>query len=577
MTTVPNSMVDILRWRAKNQPSRLAYRFLVDGEYAEVTLTYEELDRRARSIGALLQSAANPGDRALLLLQPGLDFIVAYFGCLYAKIIAIPAYPPHPARLERTLPIIRSINADARPAVALLTSSLYDGFNSRPEIKEEFSNLKLLVTDNDLTDERADKWQPPAIGRNDIAFLQYTSGSTTLPKGVIVSHSDLLHNLEFIEKSFGLSAKSQTVFWLPPYHDMGLIGGILQSLYTGYPVTLLPHLLFLQRPIRWLQAISRFHATCSGGPNFAYELCIRKIKQEQIGLLDLSGWEVAFNGAEPVYNKTMDQFADYFAPCGFRREAFLPCYGLAEATLMVAGGPKGRPPIVQHLVTAGIEQNKVIISPAGNKDATRTLVGCGQNRPDQKIRIVDIDTFTTCPSDQIGEIWVSGPGIAGGYWNKPSESKITFGARLSSCNEGPFLRTGDVGFLHEGELYITGRLKNLIISGGKNHYAHDIEWTVQRSHPAIRLAGCAVFSINKAGGEDIIVVAEMEHKLIVKAEEVIKAIRQSIAIHHELQVADIKLIHPGGIPKTTSGKIRHFLCKNNYMAGALEEITCDQQ
>jgi len=571
MTHLPTSLVDILRWRAKNQHDRLAYRFLVDGEFDEVVLTYEELDRRARSIAALLQSSAKAGDRALLLFPPGLDFIAAYFGCLYARIMAIPVYPPHPARLEKTVPIIRRIAADAKPSVALLTSSLFDGFKSQNAIWEELGEIKLLVTDNNEVDDWVDKWQQPEIGGNDMAFLQYTSGSTTLPKGVIVSHSNLLHNLGLIEESFGLTSKSHTVFWLPPYHDMGLIGGILQSLYTGYAVTLFPHLMFLQRPIRWLQAISRFHATCSGGPNFAYDLCIRKIKPEQRAQLDLSSWEVAFNGAEPVYHKTLDQFADYFAPCGFRSEAFVPCYGLAEATLMVVGGPIARSPVIQNLMNSGLEQNQAIIS-SKRSEYTRTLVSCGQNMSDQEVRIVNVETLAPCLADEVGEIWVSGPGVASGYWNKPLETELTFGARLSNCKEGPFLRTGDLGFLHEGELYITGRLKNLIISDGKNHYSHDIERTVERSHPAIRLAGCAVFSINNSGGEDIIVIAEIEYKLVVKAEEVIKAIRQAVATYHELDVSDIRLTNPGGIPRTTSGKIRHFLCKTNYLAEGFKEI-----
>ena len=570
MTKKPTSLVDILQWRAMNQPHQLAYRFLLDGEYDEVCLSYQELDQRARSIAALLQSSAKVGDRALLLYPPGLDFIVAYFGCLYARIIAIPAYPPHPNRLEKTLPTILRIAADAKPSVALLTSTLFENISSQNAIKNKFGTIKLLVTDCDEVNDLTGKWQQPGIEGNDTAFLQYTSGSTTIPRGVMVTHSNLMHNLDLIEESFGLTSKSQTVFWLPPYHDMGLIG-ILQSLYTGYPVTLMPHLMFLQRPFRWLQAISRFRATCSGGPNFAYDLCIRKVKPEQREQLDLSSWEVAFNGAEPIYNKTLKQFADYFSSCGFRREAFLPCYGLAEATLMVVGAPKSRFPVTQNLMTSGLEQNQVIISPNKNED-TRTVVSCGKNMPNQKIRIVNAHTLALSPADQIGEIWVSGPSVASGYWNKPLESEFTFGARLSDFNEGPFLRTGDLGFLHDGELYVTGRIKNLIISDGKNHYSHDIERTVEKSHPAIRLAGCAVFSISNSESEDIIVIAEIEHKITVKAEEVKKAIRQAVAIHHELHVDDIRLISPGGIPRTTSGKIKHYLCKTNYIAGSMNEI-----
>jgi acyl-CoA synthetase (AMP-forming)/AMP-acid ligase II len=418
---------------------------------------------------------------------------------------------------------------------------------------------------------RAEQWQQPEIGSNDIAFLQYTSGSTSTPKGVVLSHGNLLRNLGLIEKCFGISKEDSGVIWLPPYHDMGLIGGILQPIYSGVPFTLMPPLMFLQRPLRWLQTISRFRATISGGPNFAYDLCIKKIKPEQREQLDLSSWVVAFNGAEPVYYKTLDQFADYFAPCGFRREAFVPCYGLAESTLLVAGGPKGRSPKLQHLLDKELKQNQVIFSCEKTKD-TRTLVSNGRCNSDQKVKIVNGDTLIPCQPDEIGEIWVSGPSVASGYWNKPAETEFTFNAQLSDINQGSFLRTGDLGFLHEGELYITGRLKNLIISEGKNHYPHDIERTVESSHSAIRPGGCAVFSILNAKCEDIIIVAEVEHKLFVKTEEIIKAIREAVSVNHGLPIHDIKLTKPGDIPRTTSGKIRHFLCKKNYMASSLKEI-----
>jgi acyl-CoA synthetase (AMP-forming)/AMP-acid ligase II len=572
MTHGSTSLVDILRWRAKNQPHRLVYRFLVDGESEEIVLTYEEVDRRARSIGALLQFYARPGDRALLLFPPGIDFITAYFGCLYAKIMPVPAYPPHPARVKKSLPIILGIAADAKPAVALLTSALLDAIKSQSAVRAEFGNMKLLATDKDDMDDWAGKWQLPEIERNDIALLQYTSGSTTTPKGVMVSHGNLLHNMALIEKCFGISSESNGVMWLPPYHDMGLIGGILQPVYSGALATLMPHMMFLQRPIRWLQAISRFQTTINGGPNFAYDLCIRKIKPEQREQLDLSHWEVAFNGAEPVYHKTLDQFADYFAPCGFRREAFLPCYGLAESTLMVTGGPKSSSPVMQNLTNSGLEQDQAIITPKRTED-TRTLVSCGQNLSGQKIRIVNVETLTPCLAGEVGEIWLRGPCVTKGYWDKPEETEFTFGARLSDSEEGPFLRSGDLGFIYEGELFITGRIKNLIISNGKNHYPHDIERTTESAHPAIWPAGCAVFSINGSERERIIVIAEVKPKLVVKAEEIIKAIRQAIAVHHGLHADDIRLTKPGSIPRTTSGKIRHFLCRKNYMSGTLKEIT----
>lgn len=571
MTHLPTSLVDILQYRAKEQPNQLAYRYLVDGEYNEVVLTYEDLDRRARSIAALLQSFTNAGDRALLIFPPGLDFIAAFFGCLYAKILAVPVYPPHPARPEKNLSIILRVADDAKPTVALLTSSLYDVIKSRKEIADEFGSIKLLATDNDNINDCADEWQQSEIKRNDLAFLQYTSGSTSSPKGVMISHGNLLHNLDLIGKCFGVSNESHAVNWLPPYHDMGLIGGILQPLYSGFPITLIPHMLFLQRPFRWLQTISRYHATISGGPNFAYDLCTKKIKPEQKELLDLSSWEVAFNGAEPVYHKTLDQFADYFSSCGFRRKAFLPCYGLAESTLMVTGVNKNSIPLVQHLMNSELAQNQVKITPEMSED-TRTLVSCGENISDQDIRIVNLETLTDCNDDEVGEIWVSGSSVACGYWNKSSETEFTFDGRLPDSKDESFLRTGDLGFLHEGELYITGRIKNLIISEGKNHYPHDIERTIEASHPAIRQTGCAVFSIYKPASEDIIVIAEIDYKFIINSEEVIRAIREAVSMHHGLHLNDIVLTNPGGIPKTTSGKIKHFLCKEYYLAGTFNEI-----
>jgi acyl-CoA synthetase (AMP-forming)/AMP-acid ligase II len=352
---------------------------------------------------------------------------------------------------------------------------------------------------------------------------------------------------------------------------MGLIGGILQPVYSGYPVTLIPHLTFLQRPYRWLKAISRFKATTSGGPNFAYDLCVRKIKPEQCDQLDLSNWSVAFNGAEPVYHKTLDQFASYFAPCGFRREAFLPCYGLAESTLLVTGGPKFRLPRKQSVLAAGLENNQVIFSDKVNAD-TRILVSCGKNLSDhQEIRIVNRETAMPCAADEIGEIWLQSPSVSTGYWNKPLENEVTFGARLATKDEGTFLRTGDLGFLSDGELFITGRIKDVIISEGKNHYPQDIEKTVETAHPNIWPSGGAAFSVASSGTEQIVVIAEVKYTDGVKEEEVIAAIRQAIAQNHGLSVGDIRLTIPGGLPRTTSGKIRHFLCKKNYMEGTFKQ------
>jgi len=443
MTEMPTSLVDILQWRATNEPDRLAYRFLSDGEDNEELLSYSELDKRSRSIGALLQSSVKAGDRVLLLFQPGLDFIAAYFGCLYAKVLAVPTYPPHPARLEIGLPLIRRISTDADAAAVLLDSSLYHAIINQNSARADFAKLKLLVTDNKEFCIGSEGWEQPDVHSNDLAFLQYSSGSTTTPKGVMITHKNLMHNLGLIKNCFGVSKEDHGVIWLPPYHDMGLIGGMLQPIYSGASFTLLPHLMFLQRPLRWLQAISRFKATISGGPNFAYHLCIKRIRPEQREQLDLSHWRVAFNGAEPIYHQTLDQFADYFASCGFRKEAFAPCYGLAESTLFVVGGVKNGTPLTNNFLIDGIRQHLVIDS-SGENAGTQTMVSCGHVNPEQKIHIVNTETHEPCLTGEIGEIWINGNSVANGYWNKPAETEFIFNAKLSTNNEQKFLRTGDL-------------------------------------------------------------------------------------------------------------------------------------
>lgn len=570
MTMVPASLVDILLWRAAHQPDCLAYRFLADAEQTEITWTYKDLDQRSRAIAALLQANAKEGDRILLFFSPGLDFVAAFFGCLYAKTIAVPVYPPHPARLEKTLVPAYRIISDARPAVALMPAALFDAIKAEKSTAAAFAGMVLLATDDPSIDGNEKPYQLPQFNQNDLAFLQYTSGSTTVPKGVMVSHSNLLHNLDAIKQSFGHSEKSHAVIWLPPYHDMGLIGGILQPLYAGFAATLFPHLLFLQRPLRWLQAITKYRATTSGAPNFAYDLCVQKIKPEQRDLLDLHTWDVAFNGAEPVLEKTLAQFATYFAPCGFRQEAFLPCYGLAEATLLVTGGPKCRPIVKQHLSGSALARNKVHLSTENSPDI-RTVVSCGRNLSNQEIRIVNPETAEPCAVDEIGEVWIRGTSVAAGYWQNIAATTSSFGAWLGNGKEGPFLRTGDLGFLKDGELYITGRLKNLLICEGKNHYPHDLERTVEESHPAILPTGSAVFALNE-NPERIVVVAEIKHRPDVKTDEVVKAIRSAISVGHGIHVDDVRLTNPGGIPKTTSGKKKHFLCREHYLTGTLKEI-----
>ncbi|NJM88373.1 MAG: fatty acyl-AMP ligase [Hydrococcus sp. RU_2_2] len=571
------TLVDLLRYRAIAQPDLKGYTFLTDGETEEVSLTYGELDRKARTIAVYLQSFCDPGDRALLIYPPGLDYIVAFFGCLYAGVIAVPAYPPRPNRLATRL---QTMIADAQPKVALSVRSVLGNLERQWERSPELKTLHWAATDN-LDESLADKWQFPILSGDTLAFLQYTSGSTAEPKGVAIAHRNLLHNLSWIYRCFEHSPNSTGVIWLPLYHDMGLIGGVLQPLYGGFPVILMSPLMFLQSPIRWLQAISRYKANTSGGPNFAYNLVARKVTPEQLTNLDLSSWNLAFNGSEAISYEILEQFAQMFEPCGFRREAFYPCYGMAEATLIVSGGQKMSAIAYKNVKAEALEKHHVIA--ASNGDNARTVVSCGRSLVDQKVLVVNPKTLIQCASYEVGEIWVSGSSVAQGYWNQEEETKNTFNAYLTDTNEGPFLRTGDLGFLEDDELFVTGRLKDIIIINGRNYYPQDIEWTVEQSHSLIRPNCAAGFSVEIGGEEKLVVIAEIERNYIkrsnngnsgedIEPKQLIQAIRKAVSGQHELQVYDILLLKPGTIPKTSSGKIQRHLCRTHYLAGNFEGL-----
>jgi acyl-CoA synthetase (AMP-forming)/AMP-acid ligase II len=560
------TLVDLLRYRAIHQPRQTAYTFLVDGETEEVGITYQELDMRARRLAAHLQFLGGSSERALLLYQPGLEYVVAFFGCLYAGVVAVPAYPP---RFNKPMPRIEAIVADAQASFALTTTSILANLERQFTETLDLAALQWLATDA-VGNDFIEKWQQPQIASDTLAFLQYTSGSTGTPKGVMISHGNLLHNLGLIEQCFQHQSHSQGVIWLPPYHDMGLIGGILQPLYSGFPVTLMAPVFFLQKPFRWLQAISRYKATTSGGPNFAYDLCVRKITPKQIESLDLSSWEVAFNGAETVRAETLEKFAATFEPCGFRFRAFYPCYGMAETTLLVSGGWKTDPPMVRHVNAAALEQNEVVADVA-DVAGVRTIVSCGQAWSNQ-IAIVDPETLTQCKSDRVGEIWVSGLSVAGGYWNRPVETENNFHAYLGE--RGPFLRTGDLGFLQNGQLFVTGRIKDVIIIRGHNYYPQDIELTVEQSHPSLQPNCGVAFAIEMNGEERLVIVQEVERSYLRKldVQEVVGNIRSSVAKQHELQVFAVVLVKPGSIPKTSSGKIQHYACRTSFLAGNLDVV-----
>jgi amino acid adenylation domain-containing protein len=565
-----STLVELLQWRASKQPQQQAYTFLVNGEVEGSYLTYGELDWQARLIATLLQTCANRGERALLLYPPGLEFITVFFGCLYAGVIAVPAYPP---RSNRSMPRLQAIIADAQATIVLTTTNLLADIKRQFIQFPELATMQWLATDQ-ITSQGEDKWQQEATLTSDtLALLQYTSGSTAAPKGVKVSHGNLLHNQKLIQLAMEHTTETVFVGWLPLFHDMGLVGNMLQPLYLGIPCILMSPVAFLQKPWRWLQAISRYKATTSGGPNFAYDLCVRKITPEQRATLDLSSWEIAFNGAEPIRKETLEQFAVTFAECGFRREAFYPCYGMAETTLIVSGGSKATPPVLQSVKSSALAQNQIV--PASKEEVdVRTLVGCGRPLPNLKIVIVNPDTLTLCLPSEVGEIWVAGASVTQGYWCRKEQTEYTFRAYLKDIKEGPFLRTGDLGFLYEGELFITGRLKDLIIIRGRNHYPQDIEWTVAKSHPALQADSGAAFSVDVNGEERLVIAQEVQRSYLrnLETEEVIGAIRQAVVEEHEVQVYAVLLLKPGNIPKTSSGKIQRHACRAGFLAGTLTTI-----
>ncbi|MEB3226021.1 MAG: SDR family NAD(P)-dependent oxidoreductase, partial [Synechococcus sp.] len=560
------NFVDLLQYRAELQARKTVFSFLADGETESAALTYEELDQKAKAIATFLQSHQAQGERALLLYPPGLEFIGAFLGCLYAGVIAVPAYPPRP---NKSFDRLHSIIQDAQAKFALTTTELKDKIADRLEDLEG-TNFHCLATDH-IELALAKAWQKSKIVGEDLAFLQYTSGSTGNPKGVMVSHHNLIHNSGLINQGFQDTEKSIGVSWLPPYHDMGLIGGILQPIYVGATQILMPPVAFLQRPYRWLKAISDHRVSTSGAPNFAYDLCASQITPEQVAELDLSCWRLAFSGAEPIRAVTLEKFTQTFAKAGFQKSAFYPCYGMAETTLIVSGG-NGRYQVPQEITVSkqGIEANQV--RPAEATETTVTLVGSGVIIGDQVIKIVDPQDLIECTSGQIGEVWVKGESVAQGYWQKTALTQQQFQAQVSG--ETNFLRTGDLGFLRDGELYITGRLKDLLIIRGRNHYPQDIELTVEGAHPTLRQGAGAAVSIEVEGEEQLVIIQEVERQYVRKLDvaAISQAIRGVIATEHQLQPHAICLIKPGSIPKTSSGKIRRHACKAGFLDRTLAVI-----
>lgn len=554
------TFVEILRTRAQAEPHACAFAFLAsDG--AETRVTYAELEERARALAARLQFRDAAGERVLIALQPGLDYVVAVFGCLFAGSTAVPCALSSRMDRARQLPAI-AVDSGAKFALG------GPAFNEHLES----AHLEWIAVDSSNV-EGAAGWREPAPDADCPALLQYTSGTTSSPRGVMVTHANLLANAQSIAKAFEHPKDLWGVTWLPPYHDMGLMGGILQPVYFGAPSAVISPMDFIRRPVMWLEAVSRYRVRTSGGPNFAYELCARTITPAESANCRLDCWEFAYVGAEPVRADTLNLFARKFAPLGFKRESFFPCYGLAEATLYVSGGR----PTVRYISAGGLREHRVVETPdAGQPQCdvdARAIVGCGRPAAAVGVSIVNPDTERSCETGSVGEIWVSGPTVASGYWNRPEDTRETFQARLAENGDGPFLRTGDLGFVRNGELFVTGRFKDLIIVRGRNHYPQDIETTVVGASPAIRPGTCAAFSVDSGTEEKVVVILEMPRPRPERLDVLAGDIRQAVVGAHELQVSAIVVVRPGAIPKTSSGKARRFECRAQYVSGALETVT----
>jgi amino acid adenylation domain-containing protein len=564
-----STLVELLRGRASKTPGRVAFTYLEDGESLESTLTYGELDALARTVAVSLQrsGALSRGQRqpsVLLLYPPGLEYIAAFFGCLYAGMIAVPAYPPRQSRASGRL---QSIFDDARPCAILAPAGLRAELQSKALSGLAFGEVFWRsVEELDIKD--GEQWRPISLSENTLAFLQYTSGSTGAPKGVMLTHANILHNQRMIKAGFGHDENTVFVGWLPLYHDMGLIGNVFQPLYLGIPCTLLSPLHFLQRPVRWLRAIAKYGATTSGAPNFAYDLCVRKIAPADLVGIDLRTWAVAFNGAEPIRAATLEAFSDAFRPFGFRAEAFYPCYGLAEASLLVTGGDRHAHPVSLPVDEVALESNRALVA-EGGAPAVR-LVSSGRSLLDQEVAVVRPESGERCEPREVGEIWVTGPSVACGYYQQPAETERTFRAKiLGDQLDRPFLRTGDLGFLDGTDLFVTGRLVDLIIVRGRNYYPHDLELTAERSHPMLIPGGGAAFTVDLERETRLVIVHEVHrHCRGTELERAVTAIRQSIAEEHELLVFSVELLRPGSLPKTSSGKVQRRQCRALFLAGS---------
>ncbi len=554
-------LVDRMRYWCLAAPDKVAFHFVMDRHDEIVQLTYQQLDERVRAVAAKLNSQVARGQRAILMYQGTLDFVVAFFACHYAGIIAVPAYPP---RRNRRMGRINAIAEDCNAAIALTTAEVIRRKEGLIDDCDSLQNIPWLATE-EVPIELSGDWVLPDVDREEIGLLQYTSGSTGSPKGVVLTHANIMANLRYISEAFEIDRTCIGVTWLPPYHDMGLIGGLLMSSFLGGTSIAMSPIHFLTKPIRWLRTISNFEAQVSGGPNFAYSLCVNRIDEEDCEGLDLSSWQVAFNGAEPIRSDTLDAFTKKFEPYGFNHRSHYPCYGMAETTLLVTGSSISQPPIYKSVNRRDLAEHRVVPIDADAADA-RILVGCGHPVDDEKVIIVHPETRTQLAQDEIGEIWVGSESVGKGYWNKPEETERTFQATLVGNDTEHFLRTGDLGFMQGNELFVTGRLKDMIVIRGVNRYPQDIETTVEQVSDRLQDAGAAAFAIESWERERLLVVCEVD-RLRVETDwnTIIEQIRAAVTDQHDLPPDGIILVRAGSIPKTSSGKVQRRACRDDYL------------
>lgn len=577
-----NNYLDIIRYQSQKYNHKDLYIFLSDGEDRVNKITYFELLSKVETIASNLQKDLKIGDRVLILCAPGIEFNISFIGCLFAGLIPVPLYPPDTRSLHRVVNILDDCSAQGAIASSSTIEKFFKTFDKNNNISAEFLDVlrKIKLFDIEILEKDAGNiYHMHNTSPHDVAYLQYTSGSTSRPKGVMVTHSNIVHNTHYIADYFRQTDKDIDVSWIPPFHDMGLIKDLMTTIYTGSSLVFMSPYSFLRKPIRWLRAITNYKhlgEVIAGGPNFAYDLCVDTLLEGQIEELDLSHWRIAYNGSEPVRVSTLENFYQTFKSCGFQQKALEPVYGLAEATLMVAAPLLGNNPVVGYVDKEELKNNKARFLDQKN-DQTLNVVCSGSPIKEHTTLIVNPDTLTPCKDTKVGEIWVKGPSITSGYFNNPEATSESFGAYLTT-GDGPFLRTGDLGFIENKHLYITGRLKDLIIISGNNHYPQDIELTAFRSHKSLRENCGIAFSVPVDDIEHLVFVSEIKRSDLktVDLEEVKQNISQAIFQNHGISVRKIVLIESSTIPKTSSGKLQRKLCKQQFLENQLLELKCVQ-